>query len=986
MAASGDDGVVPDAGLSPDGKLSLSLLRVELVIESNDALREYCAGSRLLWLFDTELRALPTSWQEVAAGEGGELRISVADQLALCGQLEAFQDEEEPESSSSDGELGGEHDALGKGKHSSANHSSVEESQASQRGGGVKWATNQLVRRPVFLSRGIAEQLTKQGEGSYLQVRLEFPNPPVDPKRKDTPPPFHNTALGRLSFESAREPGCTEYSLSWEMTVQLPDPETATAPPEEPQPPGKKKPAGGKAKEPEQAPVEVESEAAPVAPPTVQVSALARVAPALTPRPPSPRPVLRSLAELIEPRAARRMRTQTGEAMLEQQVAKIADMVTDEYLRVSEHVALTRQHRVPESPSSIEEEEDAQEHDRAVSARLFFQLNVSGAYSEIREKLKHAISKLVSEARPQASAEGDVLLSDVYARVMRVVNRSLNERVEAAKRGRESVKRRAEPADQVAAELSKTLGVLLARAEDAIAEGNLARAEELYQQRIAEMESALTSPGDHDLEPLPEPWFENATFCLERGNEFRAVAAECLRSSLAIRGSHLGSLVAYGALLLEVGSERDEQIEVFLAAAGAQEHAASQSDGERSLYLGAHGLLLALGERIAASQPPASYVVGCCIREKPIAGHRAFESELVEEHAARTIILSNAAELCLRLNLHSTASRMIDLLDESIKAVESPSQELEELLRFNLKFLRSQICSSQGEASRAVALATACTRLDGSAFGLLSLTQALDDSEESQAWMRSAEQAFASFRAPVAWWRCQIPHRQLRYVLRRLGNALLGESKFTLAQSVMALLCEDFATPALWLGIGVAILQRVDSANGPTEKPNPAATSPAKNRDGRIGQLDEAIQALAEANALDRRNAETWGFLALACVQRNSLCRSQGQTDYGRLSEIAFEQSDKLDLAAPVLLLEIGSAFLHEGKLSFARRALTRAFELDPDNTDCRTELARVLIMERDFDRADRLIQELAAEGSEMTDLEGLMKRYRVVPNQQQSL
>lgn len=78
-------------------------------------------------------------------------------------------------------------------------------------------------------------------------------------------------------------------------------------------------------------------------------------------------------------------------------------------------------------------------------------------------------------------------------------------------------------------------------------------------------------------------------------------------------------------------------------------------------------------------------------------------------------------------------------------------------------------------------------------------------------------------------------------VFIRLADILLNECAYADALRHYLMACEVCPTALAWTGVGICSL--------------------------RLGQLDQAEDALAEANLLDPLNSEVWGYLSLLCLQ-----------------------------------------------------------------------------------------------------------------------
>jgi len=133
------------------------------------------------------------------------------------------------------------------------------------------------------------------------------------------------------------------------------------------------------------------------------------------------------------------------------------------------------------------------------------------------------------------------------------------------------------------------------------------------------------------------------------------------------------------------------------------------------------------------------------------------------------------------------------------------------------------------------------------------------------------------------------PQPQPLAALLHLGNLCLADGEFARAKELYILACRQQPSCSSWLGVGTACLN--------------------------LHQLDEAEEALAEANVLNNREERVWAYLALLCVQQKRFAEG----------EQALKQALKLELADGALLSQVGEAFLAAGKWSKAEECLRRA-------------------------------------------------------------
>jgi len=147
------------------------------------------------------------------------------------------------------------------------------------------------------------------------------------------------------------------------------------------------------------------------------------------------------------------------------------------------------------------------------------------------------------------------------------------------------------------------------------------------------------------------------------------------------------------------------------------------------------------------------------------------------------------------------------------------------------------------------------------------------------------EEAKAAFSKALELSAHPMPLTALLY----LGKLSLEGGDNAKAKELFMLACRDAPSCTAWLGVGTACF--------------------------RLGQFDEAEEALAEANILNNREETVWGQLAL-------LCTGQQRFQEG---EQAIRQALKLGLSDAKLLAELGETLRAAGKWAAAEMCLRRS-------------------------------------------------------------
>ncbi|XP_077130330.1 cilia- and flagella-associated protein 70 isoform X4 [Ranitomeya variabilis] len=504
--------------------------------------------------------------------------------------------------------------------------------------------------------------------------------------------------------------------------------------------------------------------------------------------------------------------------------------------------------------------------------QLNYELNCSGKYFAFKEQLKHSVVKIVREKYLKTTAFEDrdqlqTFLSELYIYLVDQMHLALNKTLL-------DDSEKAPPAPMTDTQQ------LLRFAKEAEMTEDYHQAEMYYQERLARDRQRV----DH--------WLDYGCFKLLLGDHIKA--QECFHEALAANREHLHSLLLCGvvAVILDnnEGAElffedatcvapgsalawtmlglfyeiqgNDIRMEMAFSEAGKLHQAAltaDQSDagGSECREAGAGG-----GTEVPDRTVPPSP------RRRPGSGERSTSSRssgkktpgpssVVSKSKAGTHRGGSGVKHSSPHKPSPPASSIYMEAAKFLAQVNAP--------QFVQRALSHELLSLDGGPSCQYHLMCAQVHLLRKEFDAAheNLREAAQvDHQNPDVWALTGHVQYTSGRKGEA--RQSYEHAlslvddasDTHPVYLRLGSIYLQEGEFEKAKTTYLLACRRSPTCLTWLGVGVACY--------------------------RLEELQEAEDALSEANALNNSNAEVWGYLTLVCLKTGRQLEAEQAYKYTR--------------------------------------------------------------------------------------------------------
>lgn len=549
------------------------------------------------------------------------------------------------------------------------------------------------------------------------------------------------------------------------------------------------------------------------------------------------------------------------------QVTSITSAILDEYCQL---FGQQDTNAVDVDPQVLEEQK----------CQLNYELNCSGKYFAFKEQLKHSVVKIVREKYLKTSAFEDrdqlqAFLSELYIYLVDQMHLSLNktlfdDREEAA------------PAPMTDTEQ------LLRFAKEAEMTEDYNLAEMYYQERLARDRQRA----DH--------WLDYGCFKLLVGDYIKA--QECFHEALVLNREHLHSLLLCGVVAVIMDSNEDAEVffedatcvdpgsalawtilglfyevqdndirmEMAFSEAGKLHQAALTGDRAADRSGVPDGGKTACGEASDSASKGGTEVadVPTSPRGRSGSGELSMGIRPPEEKTPHTVPKSASSVVP---KSKAGAERGVEpRTQKPVPAATIYMEAAKFLARVNAtqfvqRALSHELLSPDGGAGCQYHLMCAQAHLlrkeyDAANENLQEASQV--DHQNPDVWALTGHLRYMSGRKGEA--RQCYEHAlslvtdasELHSVYLRLGSIYLQEGEFEKAKNTYLRACKRSPTCLTWLGVGVACY--------------------------RLEEMQEAEDALSEANALNNSNGEVWGYLTLVCLKTGRQLEAEQSYKYTR--------------------------------------------------------------------------------------------------------
>ncbi|XP_060758371.1 cilia- and flagella-associated protein 70 [Neoarius graeffei] len=480
--------------------------------------------------------------------------------------------------------------------------------------------------------------------------------------------------------------------------------------------------------------------------------------------------------------------------------------------------------------------------------RLFGELNCSGKYFAFKEQMKYSVVRIVREKllRTEAFTNQEQLqafLSQLYIFLVDEMHVALNKTLSAEEQGCQ-----AKPPD---------CSQLRQFAKEAQLNEDYQLAAHYYQEQLAQDRSN------------PSHWFDYGVFYMCTAEYMKA--EECFRLAVSVDQEHIPSLLMCG-ILSEMNGHYEEAETFFEMTTCIEPSSVVTWTLFGLFYVAQENFIQAdMAFREATKQlkaalgysSPGQRTETVCDNHTHSEDNTPVDKPAVEEHTEGETEVQDKPQSSQELRAEEGDKTRADSAQNFPRDNQPPTRVDTTIYMETVKFLLQSYALQM--AQRALAQELLC--LDGgrSSSYHLALAQVQLLRGEYSSAEASLQQAFSdNYQNPDMWalyghlyymkkdysQAQEYYERTLDFVTDasdthticlRLGSIYLEKGQYAKAKPTYMHACKSSPSCLTWLGLGIACYK--------------------------LGELNEAEEALTEANTLNNQNPEVWGYLSLICLQ-----------------------------------------------------------------------------------------------------------------------
>jgi len=556
--------------------------------------------------------------------------------------------------------------------------------------------------------------------------------------------------------------------------------------------------------------------------------------------------------------------------------------------------------------------------------RLLYDLNRTGSYYKIKESLKPCLQRIVAVRDGRApdfnSPAGNVYVGELFEFLLSEINNSLNRMfvTECVIESRESIQNDI----CIASNIPEKIVKLKMLAEDAEGNARFGYAEEIYGKQI-EMAKIEANNERHGWRTLQKALSAHAEFCLTRDDsntKYLNIAKQSLEDALSLCQTDVENKLLLAAIYLECSNLKEAKAaisELYAQQLPRDENNDGYDTDTLASESGDNSTLLAVFEAILHHQKNEVQAKRMCLR---IAERSAQKKGSSTNNGRHTIISClEAADYFLQYNLCISAGLCISwsqaLMDSARLKCEDIGvpEATPASIRRRMSVAQANYHFLIGDLKKAKKIAMEAEKRNKGHFNAGSVCMVL-----AHILLQNGEKEEALIKYLIC---LELIEKPIPFKIYCNAAKLLVEfERYEEAREIYFQAADTWRYSSVWLGIGSTSIK--------------------------LGYLEDAEDALQEANGADTHDDKVWGYFAIVCLMSNS---------QGRLKEAnnALTQALRLNLSDVGIIRELGELFLAIDQRVQAEHLFARGIQIEGGEVgEFEYKLGTCLEKQNEYERA----------------------------------